>query len=64
MSWVADERQGRGSNVQRSKRIETSPRKLGAPKDSYGLIGRGFAGGGSLGSPSMDDALSSQVLRG
>lgn len=47
LSW-ADDRQGRGFHVQRSRRIETSPRKLGAPKASWYLIGRGLREVGPL----------------
>lgn len=47
LGW-ADERQGRGFHVQRSKRIETSPRKLGAPKANWCLIGRAMREVGPL----------------
>lgn len=60
MIGVADERQGRGFHVGRSKRIEMSPGKLGALKASSGVIGRGWREVGPSASPSMGDAPSFQ----
>lgn len=47
LGW-ADERQGRGFHVPRSKRIEMSPRKLGAPRVNWCLIGRALRKVGPL----------------
>lgn len=52
-------RRGRGFHVQCCERIETLPRKLGAPNASWGLIGRGMREVGPFAGAGMDDAPSS-----